>query len=90
MFFFPPGLTNEQTEKIFKVINDNRKKYEEQRRIKEEKRILKEKYENELQKCRDMLNNSPRMSFSSLIGYSHILNYYNQKMKELDNEELKL
>ena len=86
MFFFSPGLTNEHTEKIFKVINDNRKKYEEQQKIEEKRKIAKEKYEKELQKCRDMLNKYPRTSFSSLFGYAHMLNYYNQKIKELDKQ----
>lgn len=81
MFFFPPGLSKQETEKIFKNINESRKKYEEQK--KKEKEI--EKYKNELQKYRDMLIKSPRMSFSSLLGYSHMLTYYNKKIKELDN-----
>lgn len=45
---------------------------------KKEKEI--KKYKNELQKYREMLSTSLRMSFSSLLGYSHMLTYYNKKL----------
>jgi 5-methylcytosine-specific restriction endonuclease McrBC GTP-binding regulatory subunit McrB len=76
MFFFPPGLSPEQTEKLFKYLNDGREKQEEKKR-KEEQKKKEEEYQKKLAEYHELLRKAPTTSISSMIGYTQMLNYCN-------------
>ena len=77
MFFFPPGLSPEETEKIFKYLNDAREKQEEKKRKEEEQKKKEEEYQKRLAEYHELLRKAPTTSISSMIGYAHMLNYCN-------------
>lgn len=77
MFFLPPGLTKEESEKIFKLINQSRKK-EEDRQNKLKKEQEKQK---EISKINKIFAESPSRSFSSIMAYGHMISYINNKYK---------
>lgn len=66
--FFPPGLTTEQTEKIFKLININR-----------EKELKKQQKQKEIDELNKLYAKNPTTSFASMIAYGHMLNNINNK-----------
>jgi hypothetical protein len=77
MFFFPPGLTKDESEKIFKLINQSRKKEEErQTNLKKEQEKQKE-----IAKINKMFAENPSTSFSSIMAYGHMISYINNKYK---------
>jgi Skp family chaperone for outer membrane proteins len=77
MFFFPPGLSPEETEKIFKYLNDAREQQEEKKRKEEEQKKKEEEYQKRLADYHELLRKAPTTSISAMIGYAHMLNYCN-------------
>ena len=81
MFFIPPGMTPEQSEKFFSFINEARKKEAERLKKQEETQKRKDALENEkktrLAEYELLLRNAPTTSITSMIGYAHMLNYCN-------------
>jgi len=77
MFFFPPGLSPEETEKLFKYLNDARERQDEKKRKEEEQKKKDEDYQLRLAKYQELLRKGPCTSITSMIGYAHMLNYCN-------------
>ena len=77
MFLFPPGLSSEETEKIFKYINDARKASEEKKRLENEKKKKEEEYKKRVAEYQELLKNAPSTSITSMMGYAHMLSYCN-------------
>ena len=75
MFFFPPGLSPEETEKIFKFLNDAREKQEEKKRKEEEEKKKEEEYQKRLAAYQELLRKGPSTSITSMIGYAHMINH---------------